>query len=190
MLNQTVFRPAGWRPCRVAWSIARQLSLWITHFRCFFWAWIEQELLCSWLFSKRKAKCTCTFGSRTLNILRVCIHAAESSCACLIFCHEKFADPTRCDTNFRAQKLNEMIMLSLCITSSTVQHVLSSVWLKHTQSVSVLVAVFKEEGHWTSLCRCSSNCMTWLGGFGKVCAHTPTALLSLTRCERVYPFYP
>ena len=56
-----------------------------------FWSRIEKNWF-PWPFSKRKMKCACTFGSRTL---ATCSESAELSCACPIFRREKFPEPTR-----------------------------------------------------------------------------------------------
>ena len=68
-----------------------RLSLRLTRFSCIL-VIDRKKLWFPWPFSKRKMKCACTLGSRAPATFS---ESAELSCACPIFRHEKFAEPTR-----------------------------------------------------------------------------------------------
>ena len=102
----TNFSQGRLRPCgnelSMAWrinrpsaeiQIVRRLSLWLTRFSCIL-VMDRKKLWFSWPFSKRKMKCTSTFGSRAPAAL-IFQSPWSYRAQCRIFRHEKFADPTR-----------------------------------------------------------------------------------------------
>ena len=80
-------------------SIVRRLSLWLTRFSCVL-VIDRKKLWFPWPFWKRKINCVCTFSSCPPATFS---ESAKLSCACPIFRHEKFTDPTR--YNVSAQRI-------------------------------------------------------------------------------------
>ena len=73
-------------------SIVRRLNFWLTRSSCMSGMDRKTSSYFPDRFSRRKMKCGCTFD---LGVPATFLESAELSCACPIFCLEKFADPTR-----------------------------------------------------------------------------------------------
>ena len=99
------FSQVHWRPRGHTLTMARQPSVgwacgWLVS--AVFWSWVEKMLWFPWPFLKRKKmKCACTLGSRAPATFS---ESAELPCACPIFRHEKFAEPTRFVATQRHQR--------------------------------------------------------------------------------------